>query len=119
MFNPLAQGILTGRSSGGAVPEGSGASEEGAGAWLRPGMRPEVLEAADRLRPSADGWGISEAQLALAWCLHQEGVTSGISGASSSTQVETNLAAAEIELTPQTMERIERTFRDVSLEGGL
>ena len=48
----------------------------------------------------ADGRGVSMAQVALAWVLAQPGITSAIVGASSLEQLDDNLAAAALELTP-------------------
>ena len=42
--------------------------------------------------------GVSMAQVALAWAMHQPGVTSVIVGPSKVTQLEDNLAAAELVL---------------------
>ena len=50
------------------------------------------------MRPIADDRGVSVANIALAWLLHQEVVTSVIIGAKSMKQLEDNLNAVEVEL---------------------
>jgi aryl-alcohol dehydrogenase-like predicted oxidoreductase len=51
----------------------------------------------------------SVAQVALAWLLTQAGVTSIIIGANKMSQLEDNLKAADLELSPEEIEEISRT----------
>ena len=60
-----------------------------------------------RLRPIADGLGISMAQLALAWVLREPNVASAIVGASRPEQVDENAGAAGIELDGATLAAID------------
>ena len=57
-----------------------------------------MLEAVQRLRPIADGLGVTMAQLAIAWVLREENVSSAIVGASRPEQVDDNVAASGVEL---------------------
>lgn len=87
-FSPLAQGLLTDRYLHG-IPEGSRMSR---GTSLRPDMVDSVVEERLRLyRRVAEERQESLSQTALAWVLAQEGVTSVVLGASSTTQLEQNL----------------------------
>jgi aryl-alcohol dehydrogenase-like predicted oxidoreductase len=70
----------------------------------------DVLEAVQRLRPIADGLGITPAQLALAWVLREPNVASAIVGASRPEQVETNAAASGVELDASTLEAIDEAL---------
>src|SRR5207248_1885258 len=67
VWSPLGQGVLTGKYAPGAPPPpGARMGSETMG-WAMDRLRDEdVLEAVQRLRPIADGLGISMAQLALA-----------------------------------------------------
>ncbi len=90
VFSPLAQGMLTGKYLDG-VPTGSRASEEGS-------LSGELLqtETLDRVRGLAAIAARREqtlAQMALAWTLRDERVTSALVGAGSVAQLEENLAA--------------------------
>ena len=67
----------------------------------------DVLEAVQRLRPVADGLGITMAQLALAWVLRESNVAAAIVGASRPEQVEDNAAASGIELDEATLRAID------------
>ncbi|MAE71164.1 MAG: aldo/keto reductase [Gemmatimonadetes bacterium] len=115
VFSPLAQGMLTGKYEKGSIPEGSRASEERDGVWLRPWMREEVFEAVDRVREVADELGTTLARLALAWCAHKPGIDSVVFGASSVRQVEENAAAAEVSLSDEAVERVEAAVGGVRL----
>lgn len=57
-------------------------------------------------------FGLSVAQLAIAWVLSHEGVTCAIVGASTPAQAEHNLAASGQRLPPETLEECERIVRD-------
>lgn len=105
-FSPLAQGMLTDRYLGG-IPEGSRASKQRS-------LDPSLLtdEAMDHIRAlngiAADR-GQSLAQMALAWALRDERVTSVLVGASSVAQLEANAAATEgLSFTADELAAIER-----------
>ncbi len=89
-FSPLAQGLLTGRYLGG-IPAGSRASRDDS---LSVGqISEENLAHVRALNQIAEARGQSLAQLALAWVLRDQRVTSALIGASSVAQLEENLAA--------------------------
>ncbi|MCQ4632650.1 L-glyceraldehyde 3-phosphate reductase [Shinella sp. CPCC 100929] len=91
-FSPLAQGLLTGRYLNG-VPEGSRGARQGS---LRPEFFNEKTMGCIReLNRIAAGRGQTLAQLALSWTLRRPAVTSALIGASSTKQLEENLAAAD------------------------
>jgi aryl-alcohol dehydrogenase-like predicted oxidoreductase len=72
-----------------------------------------VLEAVQRLRPIAEGLGITMAQLAIAWVLREPNVAAAIIGASRPEQVEDNAAASGIELDEETLAAIDEAVADV------
>lgn len=87
-FSPLAQGLLTDRYLNG-IPQDSRMSK---GKFLRAEMlTPELLATLRRYHAEAQGRGETLAEMALAWILHQRGVTSVLVGASSTAQLEKNL----------------------------
>ncbi|HEX7162210.1 MAG TPA: aldo/keto reductase [Trebonia sp.] len=93
-YSPLAQGLLSGRYDRANRP----ANQVRAG---NPLFLPENLDRAGELigvlREVADAHGAAPAQIALAWVIRHPAVTA-IPGASSVEQLESNVAAAEIEL---------------------
>jgi diketogulonate reductase-like aldo/keto reductase len=93
-YSPLAQGLLSGRYDQANRPtDGVRASS--------PRFHPENLERTSKLiavlREVADAHSATPAQIALAWVIHRPAVAA-IPGASSVEQLESNVAAAEIQL---------------------
>ena len=87
-FSPLAQGLLTDRYLNG-IPEDSRMSK---GKFLKPEMlTDETLGKIRRWNTVAQERGETLAEMALAWILHQAGVTSVLVGASSTQQLQKNL----------------------------
>ncbi|GAB95880.1 L-glyceraldehyde 3-phosphate reductase [Kineosphaera limosa] len=89
-FTALAQGVLTDRYLNG-VPEGSRASR--AGSLERDQLNDETLARVRGLNQIAQERGQSLAQMALAWVLRDERMTSTVVGASSVRQLDNNLGA--------------------------
>jgi 1-deoxyxylulose-5-phosphate synthase len=108
VWSPLAQGALTGKyRPGEAPPPGTRAASQDMG-WSMDRFRDDdVLEAVQRLRPIADGLGISMAKLALAWVLRRDEVACAITGASRPEQVEENAGASGVELDDATLQAID------------
>lgn len=103
-FSPLASGLLTGKYDEG-LPVGSRLDRE---EWLRERMfTDENREAVRRLKPLADGLGITRAQLALAWVLCRPGVSSVITGATSVAHIGSNLKAVDVKLSEEILAQID------------
>jgi len=109
-FSPLAQGMLTDRYLDG-IPADSRAAQ---GKSLDPSLlTDEALGHIRRLNELAQGRGQSLAQLALAWVLRDERVTSVLIGASSIGQLDDNLAAVDnLTLSSDEVEAIDRDAVD-------
>ena len=105
VFSPLAQGMLTDKYLGG-VPDDSRLTR---GNYLASEMiSEENLARARALQEIAERRGQTLAQLAIAWALRDDRVTSALIGASSVAQLEDNVAALErLELDPAELEEIE------------
>jgi aryl-alcohol dehydrogenase-like predicted oxidoreductase len=100
-------GMLTGKYDTG-IPEDSRFSRE---EWARDRvMTEENALRVRRLRPIAEGLGISRAQLALAWALRTKAVSSVITGATRPEQVDENVGAAEVELAEADVRAIEQAL---------
>lgn len=108
-FSPLAQGLLTGKYSGGKVPAGSRAADEKMSMFLKH-IDADLAERVDRLRPIAERLSLSLAQLALGWLLKQQAVTSVIIGATRPEQVEENCAAALRAVDDEALLAIDKLF---------
>jgi L-glyceraldehyde 3-phosphate reductase len=112
-FSPLAQGMLTDKYLNG-IPEGSRAAQ---GKSLSPDLLTEGNLAHIRaLNKIAEGRHQTLAQLALAWVLRRDTVTSALVGASSVTQLEDSVAAVtNITFTDDELAAIDKH----ATEGGL
>jgi len=108
IWSPLASGLLTGKYRDG-VPDDSRGALPGYG-WLAERLTdPEQIAKVELLRPFADEFGCSMAQLAIAWCAVNPKVSTVITGASKVSQVVENFAAIDVVplLTPEVMGRID------------
>jgi aryl-alcohol dehydrogenase-like predicted oxidoreductase len=116
-YAPLAFGLLTGAiTTETAYAEGDWRGEHDEDEdpddpdvvpEFLPDRLPGVLARVDRLRPIADGLGISLAQLALAWCFQQPGVTSAIAGSRDPEHARANAAAGDVRLDASTLAEVE------------
>src|ERR687888_759668 len=114
VWSPLAQGTLTGKYKPGERPAAGTRAGSSAMGWAMDDfLRDDVLEAVQRLRPIADGLGITLAQLALAWVLRRPEVASAITGASHPEQVGENAVASGVELDDATLRAIDEAVQDV------
>ena len=117
VWSPLAQGVLTGKYRRGEVPpQGSRATDDRGATMIRGWLREEVLDAVERLRPIADGLGLSLAQLALAWVLANDNVSAAIIGATRPEQVMDNAAASGVKLTAEILAEIDKAVVGVVVD---
>jgi voltage-dependent potassium channel beta subunit len=109
VWSPLAQGFLTGKYNDGTRPVGSRGAES---QWLdRVLGEPRFLAGARTLAAIAkERFNVTPGQLALAWLLHQPGIISVITGATNPSQVDENVAAADIALDAATVAELRALF---------
>jgi voltage-dependent potassium channel beta subunit len=112
IWSPLASGILTGKYSDG-VPEGSRMTLPDY-QWLREQVLDseegrQKLRAAAQLEGVAKELGVTQAQLAIAWCLKNPRVSTVILGATRPEQLSENLRSMDVveKLTDNVMDRID------------
>jgi L-glyceraldehyde 3-phosphate reductase len=106
-FSPLAQGMLTDKYLGGTVPADSRAAHDGS--LKRDMLSAETLTHIEALNAMAAERGQSLAQMAIAWTLRDERVTSALIGASSVKQLDENLAALDnLELSNEELATIDQ-----------
>ncbi|MCB9546146.1 MAG: aldo/keto reductase [Myxococcales bacterium] len=96
-WSPLAGGLLSGKFERDA--EGPAGTRRAAFDFP-PVDRPRAFDCVDAMRPIAAAHGCSVARVALAWTLQQPAITSIIIGARTRAQLDDNLAAADLTLTP-------------------
>lgn len=108
-FSPLAQGLLSGKYHGASRPTNR---VRATSPLFDPANLERTSELIGVLRDMADAHGATPAEVALAWVIRSPAVAA-IPGASSVEQLESNVAAAEIELSDdeyQTLNRASARF---------
>jgi aryl-alcohol dehydrogenase-like predicted oxidoreductase len=110
-WGPLGAGFLTGRYERGAEPDPDSrigyAGDDLEEALHRRGTEAN-FRAVDEAGAVADELGATVPQVAIAWLLHQPGVTAPILGPRTLAQLEDLLPAAELALTAEQLERLGR-----------
>uniref|UniRef100_A0A8D0HD74 Potassium voltage-gated channel subfamily A regulatory beta subunit 3 n=1 Tax=Sphenodon punctatus TaxID=8508 RepID=A0A8D0HD74_SPHPU len=110
-WSPLACGLITGKYEA-QVPENCRATVKGY-QWLKEKVQSEdgkkQQTKVKELQPIAERLGCTVAQLAIAWCLRSEGVSSVLLGVSSTEQLIENLGSIQVlsQLTPQVIQEID------------
>ena len=106
-FSPLAQGLLTGKyKKGQPYPEGSRATHQ-ADRQINNLLTDENLDKVEKLEKIAAELGTNMSVLALAWILSHNVISSVITGASKSSQLENNLIASGFVIPEDAMKEIE------------
>jgi aryl-alcohol dehydrogenase-like predicted oxidoreductase len=115
VWSPMAQGVLTGKYVPGQPhPEGSRATDTNSGANFVAGwLRDDVLTAVQKLKPIADGVGLTQGQLAIAWVLQNPNVSSAIVGATRPEQVHQNVKASGVKLDADVLKAIDEVVDGV------
>lgn len=109
VFSPLAQGLLTGKyTSVSDIPEDSRAAKV---EWVRKGITEEKIAKVRELENIAAELDLSVGNLALAWILRNGNVASALVGASRPEQVTENAKASGVELSEDTLNRIEEILK--------
>jgi aryl-alcohol dehydrogenase-like predicted oxidoreductase len=114
VWSPLGQGVLTGKyKAGQPIPKDSRAANDLMNVFIDRLLTEPILSAVEKLRPIAAEANLSMAQLALAWVLRDERVSSAIIGATRPEQVSNNAAASGIQLSPETLSAIDEIIKPV------
>jgi aryl-alcohol dehydrogenase-like predicted oxidoreductase len=105
-YSPLGRGILTGSIG----PAGFGDSREQRFPRFQGDNLVRNLALVETLREMATEKGVTPAQLAIAWVMHQGQDVVAIPGTKRRARLVTNLAAAEVRLTDEDVTRLGRAF---------
>jgi len=126
IWSPLASGVLSGKYSQKKFDDSNNRLGSTGSAWLKKQLESgqglngleernvdRIMDIIENLRPIADKLGVTLAQLAIAWAAKNPHVTTVITGASRSSQVEENFKALTVlsKLTPTIMDEIEQALK--------
>jgi aryl-alcohol dehydrogenase-like predicted oxidoreductase len=104
VWSPLAGGLLSGKFGPGSNnPEGSRRTAFD----FPPVDKDRAWKVVEVMREVGEAHGVSVARVALAWLLHKQAVMSVIIGAKTLEQLDDNLAAVDLTLTPEEMTRLD------------
>ncbi len=113
-YSPLARGLLTGKMTADRV---LAPGDERAGLpRFQPAARQRINAALAQWAPVAAAHGCTLAQLALAWCLHQPGISAALAGARTPAQARENARAASISLAADELQLLERALAGADVD---
>lgn len=113
-YGPLAFGLLTGAiTARTAFDKGDFRTDQESDALFGSGFD-RSLAVVERLRPIAERLGVSLAQLALAWNVHQAGVTVAIAGSRNPEHVRSNAAAGDVEVDEATRSELDAVLSETA-----
>jgi aryl-alcohol dehydrogenase-like predicted oxidoreductase len=107
-YSPMCLGILTGKVL--MDREFPPSDIRHGHAWYQPQNRKRVLEALAEISPIAEAHGATLGQMAVAWIVAQEGITTALVGARNAQQAVENAAAAHIRLTADEQTHLRQIF---------
>lgn len=114
VWSPIAQGVLTGKYLPGEPPpsDSRATSSEGQSVTDR-FLKDDILTAVQKLKPIASDAGLTMAQLAVAWVLQNDNVSSAIVGASKPEQITEAAKASGVKLSADILAAIDAALGDV------
>ena len=108
VWSPLAGGLLSGKYGRDLQAE---AGSRRNSFDFPPVDKPRAYDCIDAMRPIAQAHGVSVAQVALAWLLHQPQVTSVIIGVKRADQLADNLVATGVRLSDSDLQTLDTVSR--------
>jgi len=113
-FSPLARGFVAGNRRKEDWGETVRSKTD---PFARPYYQDSDFALVDRITEVAKNRGVSNAQVALAWVLHQPGITSPIIGASKLHQLDELVAAMDLKLDAEELKRLSELYQPHAIIG--
>jgi aryl-alcohol dehydrogenase-like predicted oxidoreductase len=104
-WSPLAGGFLSGKYTRNNATSGDNRRDS---FDFPPIDKEKAYDIIDVIQPIAEAKSVSVAQIALAWLLHQQSVTSVIIGAKKPEQLKDNIAATSVVLTADDLDKLNK-----------
>jgi aryl-alcohol dehydrogenase-like predicted oxidoreductase len=108
-YGPIAQGLLTGKVAMDRKFHKDDLREKFQ-VWFKPANRKRVVDILPNMKPVADKYGVTLAQLAINWVIGEPGITSAIAGARNPEQVAENAKAGDFELSQEDRALLRKEF---------
>jgi aryl-alcohol dehydrogenase-like predicted oxidoreductase len=102
-WSPLKQGVLTGKYT----RENHGKTDPGRGAWVEAALNDKAYDIVDELIKISKELNSSPSRIALAWLQQKSGVVSSIIGTRTMKQLDDNIAALDVVLTPEQVKKLD------------
>lgn len=112
-YCPLAQGLLAGKFRANFPPD-DGTARSRNYLFKNRGIYAKACEIADRIGKLARKHDATTAQVSLAWLIARPGVTSVLAGTRTPEQARENAAAADVTLSEEELDRIDRWGRELA-----
>ncbi len=113
VWSPIAMGVLTGKYTNAAKPEAGTRAASSAADMMEHFFHQKTLDTVQLLKPIAEEAGCTLTQLAIAWVLRKDAVTSAIVGATKLSHVDENVAAADVHVDPQLFAEMDHILEPV------
>ncbi|MEO1128072.1 MAG: aldo/keto reductase [Planctomycetota bacterium] len=123
-YSPIAQGLLAGAyEAADDVPSGKARTRHFRGdrpeaRHGEPGCESATFAALRSVRDIAESIDRPMADVAIAWLLSRPGVTAALVGASTAKSVQRNIAAADLQLSQETIDRLDAATEEVKQKMG-
>jgi len=114
-WSPLARGFLSGNRTREDWGESPRAKSDGFAHDMY--YQESDFTVVERVIEIAEQRGVTPSQIALAWLLHQPGVSAPVIGASQMVHLEQDAATVEIELSPEELEMLQEPYQPHSILG--
>jgi aryl-alcohol dehydrogenase-like predicted oxidoreductase len=113
-YSPMQRGLLTGKY--GPDSELSPGDNRKQSRFFRKDNIRQVNEFLEKIKPIAEGHKATLPQLVLSWTIHQPGITVALAGARTPEQINDNSRAAEIAITDEEIEIINKHLGELDLD---
>jgi aryl-alcohol dehydrogenase-like predicted oxidoreductase len=111
VWSPLAQGVLTGKYNGKKIDKDSRLMDKNNNVFVKKLASEENLKKVEKLIKIAEELETTPSNVALAWCLRKEIVSSVITSSTKEIQLKENLKASELELSGNILKQTEQIFK--------
>ena len=113
-YSPLQRGLLTGKFSPDTEMEPGDNRKQSK--YFRSENIRKVNEFLKKIQPIAEGHKATLAQIVLSWTIHQPGITVALAGSRSPEQINDNARAAEIAMTDEEINIINKKLEELNLD---